>query len=393
MILVIKMKVGFNMINTASLFAGVGGVCLGFKQSKYGKLRYKLKWANEIDDFAVETYKYNFKHPILHGDIRKIVDLSLCESQEIEYYSKLQEEMIKYPIDVLTGGFPCQAFSVAGERKGFQDHRGNLFWSIVDTVKLLEKKHKKPGVLFLENVKNLAGHDGGRTFSIIKSELENLGYYVKTAVLNTKEYTEIPQNRERFFIVCFLDKDQYDRFDFFDRLEQFKVEIDEETRKKRIEKIISDWNNNNFLNKYYYTKQKYPKYFLDEDEYNSQHESEKKEIRVNMAESVVEKYEFYQIRRGMYIRKNKNGVCPTLTANMGTGGHNVPVIKVDDGIRKLTPTETFKLQGFPIGDGYDLPSEIDGKEIGDCHFYKQAGNAVTVDVIKLIATEILKSYK
>ena len=92
----------------------------------------------------------------------------------------------------------------------------------------------------------------------------------------------------------------------------------------------------------------------------------------------------------MYVRKNKSNVCPTLTANMGTGGHNVPLIKVNDGIRKLTPEETFKLQGFPIGNGYELPKEYNGKKIADSHFYKQAGNAVSVPVIKLLAEEILK---
>ena len=92
---------------------------------------------------------------------------------------------------------------------------------------------------------------------------------------------------------------------------------------------------------------------------------------------------FYQIRRGMYIRKNKSNVCPTLTANMGTGGHNVPLIRDNFGIRKLTPQETLKLQGFPIDDGFKTP-------VSDAMLYKQAGNAVSVPVVQLIATEILK---
>ena len=92
----------------------------------------------------------------------------------------------------------------------------------------------------------------------------------------------------------------------------------------------------------------------------------------------------------MYVRKNKNNVCPTLTANMGTGGHNVPLIRDNYGIRKLTPEETFKLQGFPVGYGYELPKLINGKRYPDSYLYKQAGNAVSVPVIRLIATEILK---
>ncbi len=92
----------------------------------------------------------------------------------------------------------------------------------------------------------------------------------------------------------------------------------------------------------------------------------------------------------MYVRKNKSGVCPTLTANMGTGGHNVPLIKTNDGIRKLTPQETFKLQGFPIGCGYKLPTQFNERVFPDSQLYKQAGNAVSVPIIKLIANEILK---
>ena len=109
-----------------------------------------------------------------------------------------------------------------------------------------------------------------------------------------------------------------------------------------------------------------------------------------MDEQIDEMYQFYQCRRGMYVRKNKSGVCPTLTANMGTGGHNVPLIKVSDGIRKLTPTETFKLQGFPVGNGYDLPKKFKGKNYPDSQLYKQAGNAVSVPVITTLSEELLK---
>ena len=114
-----------------------------------------------------------------------------------------------------------------------------------------------------------------------------------------------------------------------------------------------------------------------------------REVRINLDEQINEMYEFYQCRRGMYVRKNKSGVCPTLTANMGTGGHNVPLIKVNDGIRKLTPKETFKLQGFPVDNGYKLPETINGKTYPDSQLYKQAGNAVSVPVIQLLAEEIL----
>jgi DNA (cytosine-5)-methyltransferase 1 len=92
----------------------------------------------------------------------------------------------------------------------------------------------------------------------------------------------------------------------------------------------------------------------------------------------------------MYVRKNKSDVCPTLTANMGTGGHNVPLVRNHRGVRKLTPAETLRLQGFPVGNGYKMPEKFKGRAFADSYLYKQAGNAVSVPVIQLIATELLK---
>ena len=134
---------------------------------------------------------------------------------------------------------------------------------------------------------------------------------------------------------------------------------------------------------------KYHHYFVTEEEFKNSD----KNTRINLGEQVDEMYQFYQCRRGMYVRKNMSNVCPTLTANMGTGGHNVPLIKVNDGVRKLTPAETFKLQGFPVGDGYKLPEEHKGKKYSDAQLYKQAGNAVSVPVITMLAEEILRTLE
>ncbi|ENK0556057.1 DNA (cytosine-5-)-methyltransferase [Clostridium botulinum] len=390
-----------------SLFAGVGGICLGFKNALMGNGHngYEIIWANEIDDYAATTYRVNFNHDLIVGDIEKIVNLDRCiNEEERETYEIKKWQILNHQIDILTGGFPCQAFSIAGERKGFDDHRGNLFWSIIDLVNLLNETHRqKPRVLFLENVKNLQNHDGGKTYKVIKSELEKLGYTVKEAVLNTMYFTNIPQNRERIFIVCFLNNEDADRFTMFDKdengrytnLYNYRYDFTPEDRVEQIKELI-DYNLNfNDLSKYYYTKQRYPNYFLTEEEYLQISDEERKDIRINLDEEVLEEYKFYQIRRGMYIRRNMNGVCPTLTANMGTGGHNVPLIRVNDGIRKITPAEAFKLQGFPVGNGY-IPLIDDGtnyilpENLSDGRLYKQAGNAVTVPVIKLIAEEILK---
>jgi DNA (cytosine-5)-methyltransferase 1 len=381
-----------RIYKVGSLFAGIGGICLGFQQAKLdGIAGYELEWANEIDEYACETYRTNFSHKLIEGDINKVLNPELAEEGEArnkEYYQLMKQEILKSKIDVLTGGFPCQAFSIAGERRGFDDERGNLFWSIINLVEQLDKIHGMPRILFLENVKNLKSHDGGRTYKVIKSEIEKLGYIVKEHIINTMDYSYLPQNRERIYIICFLNKEDADKFTMFEDLEKFKLKQNAQDRENEIKKIIDYTKKAD--DKYYYTKEKYPHYFLSVEEYESIPEQDRKSVRVNLDEQIDEMYQFYQVRRGMYVRKNKSDVCPTLTANMGTGGHNVPLIRDNWGIRKLTPAETLRLQGFPVGKGFKIPERYKGRAFADSYLYKQAGNAVSVPVIKLLATELLK---
>lgn len=134
------------------MFAGVGGICLGFMNAQNPDAEYIMSWANEIDEFACETYRTNFKHTLLEGDINMVLHPE--NSDNIEYYSKLHEKILAEPIDILNGGFPCQAFSIAGEQKGFNDERGNLFMSFIDLISQLDAKFgKKPRILFLEMLK------------------------------------------------------------------------------------------------------------------------------------------------------------------------------------------------------------------------------------------------
>ena len=373
-----------------SLFSGVGGICLGFQNAKNKNSKYKLLWANEIDEYACETYKTNFKHTLLEGDIKKILHPEFINNKDGDEYKKyidLHEQILKEPIDILNGGFPCQAFSIAGEQKGFEDERGNLFLNIIDLIEQLGRKFYKPRVLFLENVKNLKSHDKGRTYEVIKSKLEESGYTIFEKVLNTMEYSFLPQNRERIYIIGFLNKEDSEKFKLFedDNIDKYKKKFLKKERINGIKDLIDYSLTKESGEKYYYTKNKYPNYFMDEEDFKKSN----KETRINLDEQIDEMYEFYQCRRGMYVRKNKSGVCPTLTANMGTGGHNVPLIKVNDGIRKLTPKETFKLQGFPVENGYSLPTKINGRNYPESQLYKQAGNAVSVPVIELLANEIL----
>ncbi|GCD13024.1 DNA cytosine methyltransferase [Clostridium tagluense] len=405
-----------------SLFAGIGGVCLGFKQAKYHNEGFNLTWANEIDEHAAETYRINFDHKLIVGDIEKIIDPTILDREREEFvqalekeddekkkldlrkliekcekekpeYEKKKVEILKHRIDVLTGGIPCQAFSIAGSRRGFEDHRGNLFWSVINLVNLLERIHGKPRVLFLENVSNLKSHDGGETYRVIKSELENAGYIIKETILNTMNFSDLPQNRERIYIVGFLNQEDADAFTMFENINNYFKAKTPIQRMEDIKKVLDlDLTKENAA-EYYYTKDKYPGYFITEEEYLNMPEEKRKAVRINLEEEITEECQFYQVRRGMYVRKNMSNVCPTLTANMGTGGHNVPLIKVADGIRKLTPTETFKIQGFPIGNGYTLPEKFGARKYPKGSLYKQAGNAVSVPVIKLIAEEILKALK
>lgn len=310
----------------ASFFAGVGGIDKGFEATNY----FNIIYANEMDPYPIKTYELNFPIKV---DCRDINDIS---PQEIPDF------------DIMIAGFPCQAFSVAGNRKGFNDEkgRGTLFFELLRILKV-----KKPKVLFFENVKNLVGHDGGNTFSIIINALKNEGYYLKYSVLNAMEYGNIPQNRERIYIVGFKDKESYRNFVFPKPIKlttKLTDIIDFKTKKDE---------------KYYYTEGKY-----------------KGNIYEKLIEAMDDPNAIYQWRR-KYVRKNKNGVIPTLTANQGEGGHNVCLIKTKYGIRKMTPHECFNAQGF--NKDFKLPTNM-----SDCRLYKQAGNSVCVSVIKRIAENI-----
>ena len=318
-------KIMSKNLKVASLFAGIGGICYGFKQAGADVI-----WANEIDKDACKTYRKNFPDTnLVEGDIKNVDPNDIPD------------------IDILNGGFPCQAFSVAGYRKGFEDERGNLFFEI---TRILEVK--RPKAILLENVKNLEGHDKGNTFKVIKEQLELLGYHVHHKVLNTMEYGDVPQNRERIYIVGFLSEDAYNKFTYPEPIQLSKTIHD-----------IIDVTDKKPIGLYYHNSKYYPV----------------------LKETMTNKNTVYQWRR-VYCRENKNNVCPTLTANMGTGGHNVPLIIDDYGIRKLTPEECVGFQGFPPE--FEFPEEIKNSSK-----YKQAGNSVSVPVIRRIAENMIKAME
>jgi len=320
------------MLTCASFFAGVGGIDKGFENAGI----FKTVYANEFDSFPAKTYEANFD---LKVDCRDIRDVQASEIPDFQ---------------VMLAGFPCQAFSVAGLRKGFDDEkgRGTLFFELVRIF-----KEKKPEIIFLENVKNLVGHDNGNTFQVILQELQNEGYNVKFQVLNAMEYGNIPQNRERIYIVAFKNKNHYHNFEF-----PLPIKLE-----KTLDDIIDF--NSKIDEKYYYTKGKY-----------------KGDIYEQLEEAMKDdNHDIYQWRR-KYVRKNKSGVVPTLTANQGEGGHNVCLLKSANGIRKMTPHECFNAQGFPKD--FILPENM-----SDAKLYKQAGNSVCVSVIERIAEKIKEAIE
>lgn len=303
----------------ASLFAGIGGICLGFKQAGYD-----IVWANEYDQAACKTYRHNFGNNYLkEADIRRI---SVDDIPDF---------------DVLVAGFPCQPFSIAGRQKGFDDKRGNLFFEI---ARIVDKK--RPKVIFLENVANLTEHDAGKTFLVIFNSLAQFGYSVYYKVMIATEYGNLPQIRKRIYIVALRED--------IDKIYNHPEPIDLTLKSTDIIKRSERQNNI-----YYYNGTDIYKY---------------------LASAVREKRSIYKIT-DTNIRKTKNEMCPTLTANMGTYPDRVPIILDDFGIRKLTLRECLDFQGFPKE--FYFPNTI---TIDDA--YKQIGNSVCVPVIKRIAEQI-----
>ena len=312
-------------LTCASFFAGVGGVDLGFEEQGF-----KTIYANEFDAKARETFSLNFPHIQLDG--RDIREVSASEVPST---------------DIIVGGFPCQAFSTEGYQQGFHDEkgRGTLFFELACII-----EEKQPKAIFLENVKNLVRHDKGNTLRVILKTLEDLGYYVTYQVMNAAEYGNIPQGRERIYIVGFKDKSVSERFQFPDKVGLTKTVFDVIDFKTQVDE------------QYYYREDKhyYPL----------------------LKDNIVSVGSIYEYRRGTTVRENKSGVVPTLLASMGTGGNKVPLILTEDGeIRKSTPRECFNTQGFPRS--YKFPENM-----VNSHLYKQVGNSVAVPVVSRIAKQI-----
>jgi DNA (cytosine-5)-methyltransferase 1 len=307
-------------LRVAGTCSGVGGIELGFKQAGF-----EVVWANEFDKNANKTYTANFGSD--HLDTRSIWAVN---PREIPDH------------DVFVGGIPCQAFSHAGEKKGLDDERGVLFNAFARVISV-----KKPAAFLLENVKGLLTHDKGKTFTIIRSALEDSGYSVDYRLMNASEYGDVPQGRERIYVVGFRDGGEIEWPEPVALTVQVADLLEEPPAVK---------------------------YFYDE-----RYGETTRKILEAVTDDAVYSYRSYG---GSYVRRNESGVCPTLMANMGSGGHNVPIVRdPQTGVpRRLTPRECFNLQGYPKD--FVLPDIADGQ------LYKQAGNSVAVPVIWRVAEAI-----
>ena len=308
-----------------SLFSGIGGIDLGFEFAGFNCI-----WANDFDKYACQTYRANVGDHIVEGDIRLVKD-------------QIPEH------DVLVGGFPCQPFSTLGKLQGFDDekNRGTLFFEIMDIITKHDTK-----VVILENVKNLVNHDEGRTFERIKNELADAGYYVNAQILNTQDYG-VPQRRNRVFIVAFNKK-------YFDEAEFFYPEKEEltVTTQDLLDEVVTE--------KYFLTK-KLEKTILG---MGTKGYIVKPTIDLPISKTLTATmHKMHRASQDNYVTDLKN-----FNENVEDKDNRIPV-------RKLTPNECRRLQGFP--------SEWK-QVVSDTQAYKQFGNAVTVDVAYKLAVNVLE---
>ena len=331
------MKQKIQKYKSIDLFAGIGGIRLGFDQAFDNSI--ETVFVSEWDEFAQKTYKANF-----HDDLEIAGDITKIDEKNIPDF------------DICLAGFPCQAFSLAGQRKGFADDykgmsRGTLFFDVARIC-----SEHKPKVIFCENVKGLTIHDKGRTFKVIVNTLREIGYTVFYKVLNSKDFG-VPQNRERIYIVAFRNDIAPGEF-------IFPASTDDT---KRIKDILEE-------------KPVSARYYLSDcyletlKRHKARHEAKGNgfgyEVRSldDIAGAIV--CGGMGRERNLIVDKRQTDLTPVTHIK---GKIN------EEGIRKMTPREWARLQGFP--DNYTLP-------LADVHLYKQLGNSVTVPVIKAIALKI-----
>lgn len=312
-------------VKVVDLFAGIGGFHIAF--SSFGA---KVVYASEWDKNASDVYEKNF-HIKPTGDITKIDEKTIPDH------------------DILCAGFPCQAFSISGKREGFNDSRGTLFFDVARIV-----KEKQPKIVFLENVKNLAGHDNGRTLRVIMKTLDELGYHAFEKVLNAADYG-IPQSRQRIYIVAFrkdLGKEEFE----FPKARKLKKHV--------IDLILDDSETEKYIinRPDIYMKSDYKETLTD------------RPLRIGTVNKGGQGERIY----------SPYGTAITLSAYGGGAGAKTGLYKINNVIRKLAPRECARLMGFP--DKYKIATN-------DNVAYQQFGNSVVVNVLQAIIETIISEER
>ena len=329
-----------SQLKAGCLFSGMGGFTSGLV-----KAGFAIQWANDNDEFACEAFRHRFP------DVRLI-------EKDIQSLSVFGDRL--ETVDLLAAGFPCQSFSQAGSRRGFDDPRGKLFFEI---PRLLSEfaPEQRPRLVVLENVPHILHGANGTWFDEIRRALRRAGYWFRKEscwTANVKDATELPQDRERLFMVAASRR----HFSFNPFHIPEAANFANEDRRD-----IQD--------------------FIDRDQrgvaaaYLPPHNRYYKMIEYQMATGESET-NLYQLRRS-YVREKKDGLCPTLTANMGVGGHNVPFIRDAWGIRKLSVDEVARFQGFD-------PEDLFLPDIPSSEQYRLLGNAVCVTLANLVGNECVQ---
>lgn len=303
------------------LFAGLGGFRIALES-----LGAKCVYSNEWDKAAQDTYNDNFGI-VPEGDITKV-----------------DEKMIP-DHDILCAGFPCQPFSISGKQRGFEDSRGTLFFDVARIV-----KEKKPKIVFMENVKNFATHDNGKTLEVVKNTMCELGYSFFQKVLSADNYG-VPQKRERIYMVCFRNDLNINEFKY--------------PKPVKLSKHVEDYllNDEKQVEKLYVSRPDMYINITNDDEYSN------KSIRVGTVNKGGQGERIYSTK----------GIAITLSANGGgvfakTGGY-----LINGKVRRLHPRECARIMGYP--DTYKICKKTN-------EAYKQFGNSVVIDVLQYIGIEI-----
>lgn len=366
-------------MNFIDLFAGIGGFRLGMEKAGHKCLAYC-----EIDKFARKTYEANFD---TMGET-KWTDITKVTDEEIEEFGKQNR------VDVICGGFPCQPFSIAGKRKGYEDTRGTLFFEIMRFAKILKPKH-----LFLENVKGILSNGGGTTFTRILQTLDAVGYDCEWQLLNSKDFG-VPQNRERVFIIGHLrGKRTRQIFPLAANAGENPCKLQELTTKSKqgmrvyspsgLSVTLSSQGGGLGAKTGLYG-------FIDLTKNGAKITQNARTLQARYDKGVTNRkgetsgVAVYPVLTPDRVNKRQNGrrfkddgePMFTLTAQ---DRHGIAIQKENIRIRKLTPLECFRLQGFPDKHYYNARAV----GLSDTQLYKQAGNAVTVPVIY----EIAKNFK